>query len=307
MNRKRILLVAIAVALLAALVVVGWLFVWPVRLVWPDRRPVGVLFLASGAHASATNPRGWFNDPTLDVTGPGGPERFRKALLDYADRSIEILKRTGAQGAIVWDLEGEQYPHKTTFIGDPRLLDRLTPEMDVVADDFFARLRNAGFKVGLTIRPQELKFDKFNWPHQTQVFNTKETLLQKIDYAQKRWGVTMFYIDSNGGVRRPDEVWQLRSLAKQRPGILLIPEHTYLPYSGFSAPYASLSKGEPASATKLARKLYPGSFQALDIGDGPEESARIAVARSEGDILLFRAWFWSQECKLLEMFAHEPK
>jgi len=293
--------------LVAALLVAGLLFVWPVRVVWPDRRPVGVLFLASGAHASDSNPRGWFNDKTLDVTGPGGRERFRKALLDYADRSIDILKRTGAQGAIVWDLEGEEYPHKTTFIGDPRRLNRLTPEMEPVADEFFERLRNAGFKVGVTIRPQELKFDKFNWPYQSEVFDTKGTLLEKIDYAQKRWGCTLFYIDSNGGVRRPDEVWQLRSLAKQRPDILLIPEHTYLPYAAFSAPYASLRKGAPASSTKWARKLFPGSFQALDVSDGSEEWARIAVARAEGDILLFRAWVWSQECQLLENFAHEPK
>ena len=85
---------------------------------WPDRRPIGVLFLASHYHSSATNPRGWFNEPSLNFTGTNGVENFRKALMEYTDRSLEILKRTGAQGVIVWDLEGEQYPHKTTFIGD---------------------------------------------------------------------------------------------------------------------------------------------------------------------------------------------
>jgi hypothetical protein len=190
------------------------------------------LFLASNYHSSATNPRGWFNDPSLDVTGADGPQRFRKALLDYTDRSIAILKRTGAQGAIVWDLEGEQFPHKTTYIGDPRLLGRLAPEMVPVVDDFFERLRNAGLRVGLTVRPQQLVFDN-GQPRQTQVFDIKHILLEKIDYARARWGVSMFYVDSNGGIRRPDEVWQLRRLAEQRPDILLIPEHHYLPYSTF--------------------------------------------------------------------------
>jgi len=156
-----------------------WL-IRPVRLHWPDRRPIGVLFLASNFHSSATNPRGWFNDPGLDVTGTNGAQRFRQALLDYTDRSLAILKRTGAQGVIVWDLEGEQFPHKTSFIGDPRLLNRLAPEMAPVADEFFARLRNAGLRVGLTVRPQQLVFD-YGFPSKTQVLNVKQSLLDKID------------------------------------------------------------------------------------------------------------------------------
>ena len=99
---------------------------------WVDRRPIGALFLASDFHASPVNPRGWFNNPSLDVRGNEGAGRFRQAMLDYADRSIAILKRTGARGMIVWDLEGEAFPHKITYVGDPRLLPRLAPEADLV-------------------------------------------------------------------------------------------------------------------------------------------------------------------------------
>lgn len=286
----------------------GVLWLWivePVRVHWPDRRPIGLLFLASNFHSSATNPRGWFNDPSLDVTGPDGPQRFRKALLDYTDRSIAILKRTGAQGAIVWDLEGEEYPHKTTYIGDPRLLGRLAPEMAPVVDEFFRRLRSAGLRVGLTVRPQQLVFDDHGQPRQMQMFNIKRILLDKIDYARARWGATMFYVDSNGGIRRPDEAWQLRRLAEQRPDILLIPEHHYLPYSAFSAPYVALRNGNPAETAGLARKLLPGSFWALDIGDA--SSDQIALAWQQGDVLLFRAWYWNSDCQLLENFTHEQQ
>jgi hypothetical protein len=285
---------------------VAWLWiVEPVRVHWPDRRPIGILFLASNFHSSATNPRGWFNDPGLDVTGPGGQQRFRKTLLDYTDRSISILKRTGAQGAIVWDLEGEEYPHKTTYIGDPRLLDRLAPEMAPVVDEFFGRLRSAGLRVGLAVRPQQLVFDDHGQLRQTQVFNIKRLLLEKIDYARAHWGATIFYVDSNGGIRRPDEVWQLRRLAEQRPDILLIPEHAYLPYTAFSAPYSALRKGDPAETPVWARRLFPGSFEALDIGDASADRAGIDAARQQGNILLFRAWFWNPGCELLEGFAHE--
>ncbi len=257
--------------------------------------------LASNYHSSKTNPRGWFNDPSLDVTGPDGPQRFRKALLDYTDRSIAILKRTGAQGVVVWDLEGEESPHKITYVGDPRLLGRLAPEMAPVADEFFGRLRGAGLRVGLTVRPQQLVFVN-GQPRQTQVLDIKRILLEKIDYARTRWDATIFYVDSNGGIRRPDEAWQLRRLAEQRPGILLIPEHHYLPYSAFSAPYAALHKGDPPVTGGLARKLFPESFQVLYISDDSGDRDKIDAARRQGDVLLFRAWFWSPECQLLEGF-----
>ena len=279
----------------------------PAKFHWADHRPIGALFLASDGHTSTTNPRGWFNDEKLDITGPGGAERFRQALMDYTDRSIAILKRTGAQGVIVWDLEGEQFPHKTTFIGDPRTLDRLAPEMAAAVDEFFARLRDAGFQVGLTIRPQQLVFGENGVPRQTGVLNLQQSLLEKIDYARKRWGATLFYVDSNGGIRRPDEAWQLRRVAEQRPDVLLIPEHHYLPYWAFSAPYSGLRKGDADVTANWARKWYRNAFQVLDISDGASHWEAISAARLNGDILLFRAWHESPEVLLLEKFANEQK
>jgi hypothetical protein len=308
-ERQRSWKVKLAVGILA-LVVVGvitrlWIF-QPTIIHWPDRRPIGTLFLAANFYASATNPRGWFNDPKLDVTGPDGTQRFRKALMDYTDRSLEVLKRTGAQGVIVWDLEGEEFPHKTSYIGDPRLLDELAPEMAATVDEFFARLRNAGLKVGITIRPQQLVFEH-GQPRQTQVLNIKQCLLEKIDYARAHWGVTLFYIDSNGGIRRPDEVWQLRSLAKERPDVLLIPDHHYLPYWAFSAPYVALRKGNSSVTARWAQKLFPGSFQVLDIADAGPDRTKVDAAWRKGDILLFRAWFWNSDCELVEKLAHGQK
>lgn len=137
-NKKVIISLLAAVLLIVA--VITWL-VWPMGVPWPDRRPIGALFPASNYHASAKNPRGWFSDPNLDVTGPGGQERFRKALMDYADSCIAVLKRAGAQGAIVWNIEGEEYPHNISYIGDPRFVKALAPEMAPEAAEFFKRFR----------------------------------------------------------------------------------------------------------------------------------------------------------------------
>jgi hypothetical protein len=304
--KKKLILLVTGLTLVAVMLLTGLWFWLTAGVHWPDRRPIGVLFLASNYHSSPTNPRGWFNDPTLNVIGPDGYERFHKALQEYTDRSLEILKRTGAQGVIVWDLEGEQYPPKTTFIGSPRELKRLAPEMDAVADEFFARLRKAGFKVGITIRPQELVFE-YGMLRQAQVINTRQILREKIDYAKSRWGATLFYIDSNGGVRRPDEILQLRGLAKEQPDCLLIPEHHWLPYRAFSTPYVSLRNGKLTMTPSWMRRLFPDSFQAVDVSDGAQEWEAIAAAQSQGDILLFRAWYESAEVELLANMAKEQE
>ncbi len=292
------------------LLVIGAVVLWksvPANIHWPDRRPIGVLFLASHAHSSATNPRGWFNDPDLDVTGTNGFEAFRKALFHYTDQCIENLKRTGAQGVIVRDLEGEQYPHKTTFIGDPRLVNLLAPEMSPVVDEFFARLRDAGLQVGVTIRPQQIAFGSNGVPHQTMVLDLKMVLLSKIDYARNHWGATIFYLDSNDGFWRPDELWQLREVAAERPDILLIPEHHYLPYRAFSAPYVALRTSKTATASDWTRTLFPSSFEVLDITDATDKINDIKAARLNGDVLLFPAWYGDKSCDLLERFAEQDK
>ena len=294
-KKKLLLYLLIPVAVLILLAI--WI-VWPMGPHWTDRRPIGVLFLASNYHSSSTNPRGWFNDKSLNFTGTNGTELFRKALLNYTDTSITNLKRLSAQGVIVWDLEGEEFPHKTSFIGDPRLLGQLAPEMAPVANEFFKRLKDAGLKVGVTIRPQELVFEGI--PHQEAVLNFKRVLLEKIDYAHTNWGATLFYLDSNSSILRPDEVLQLRELAAERPDILLIPEHHYLPYWAFSAPYVSLRKGNADITTRLARKIFPGSFEVLDIADA--SSDEVATSWHKGDIILFRAWYWNSDCQLLENF-----
>ena len=224
--------------------------------------------------------------------------------MDYADTSISNLTRIGAQGVIAWDLEGEEYPHKTSFIGDPRLLDQLAPEMAPVADEFFKKFKDAGLKVGVTIRPQQLIFDR-GLARQTTVFDIKRVLLEKIDYAQAHWGATLFYVDSNDGFWRPDEAVQLRLVAHERPDILLIPEHHYLPDWAFSAPYVSLRKGDPDVTAGLARTLIPNSFQALDVADASKDE--VAAAMHHGDILLFRAWYWNSDCELLESLQQKQK
>jgi hypothetical protein len=282
-------------AILATLT--GWA-AWP-RLNWTDRRPIGSLFLADYSHRSLTNPRGWFNAPALDFVGTGGRERFQQTLQRYADRAIEVMKAVNSQGMIVWDLEGEEFPQKISYIGDPRLVEKLAPEMAPAIDDFFARFRNSGFRIGMTIRPQELVFPVSGALRQENVWNSGELLLQKIDYARQRWGANLFYIDSTRGILSPREMFNLSWVARRRPEVLLIPEHNQPLYYGFSAPYAALRSN--GSATSAAVHLFsPHAFEVLNISDALGRRGDMATAYRNGDILLFSGWYWSKEADLVK-------
>ncbi|MBV9848790.1 MAG: hypothetical protein JO250_03795 [Armatimonadetes bacterium] len=171
---------------------------FPFRLSWQDRRPIGYLNLCTTVPhpASGKNPRGWFNnDPTVDVTTPEGRQSPQARLLDLADRSIPLLKATNAQGVIIWDIEGQEYPHAMSYVGDPR---HLPAEVDPVADRFFQKFRDAGLRVGVCLRPQKpMKTLYADVPEQVQVADNLYNLNDKIAYAKKRWGCTLFYVDSN--------------------------------------------------------------------------------------------------------------
>jgi hypothetical protein len=98
------------------------------------------------------NPRGWLNDPTIDVTTPAGIASFQKKLLAAADTAIAEMTRVGARGGIIWDIEGQEYD--LAFYGDPAQAETLAPELVGVLDQFVAKFRNAGLQIGFDVEPR---------------------------------------------------------------------------------------------------------------------------------------------------------
>ena len=202
---------------------------------------------------------------------------------------------------IVWDVEGEQYPHKTTYIGDPRLVSRLAPETDGCIDEFFARFRRAHLRTGVTIRPQQLEFGANGVPRQKTAWDYATVLTDKIDYCRRRWGTTLFYVDSNGGALRPLEGVHLRQIAASRPDILLIPEYQHPLYYAFSAPYDDARRGD-GQTSRVLRHLYPHAFKALNVSDIAAHDPAVAErAYRNGDIVLFPAWFCGADCETIRL------
>ena len=177
---------------------------YPFQMNWKDRRPIGAIFLASSGINVATNPRRWImNEGKIDITSDQGKAAFRDALLKMADNSIKVLKDANAQGMITWDPEGQEFL-ESCYYGDPRLTPVLAPETEVkddqgmtAIDEYFDKFRRAGLKVGVCLRPQQITMVNGK-PVQGAADNqhAAEVLKDKLAYAKKRWGCTLFYIDS---------------------------------------------------------------------------------------------------------------
>lgn len=273
---------------------------WPQLLDWKDRRPIGELFLSDPTSApipdSSLNPRNY-------NFVKGAP--FREALLAYADRAIRILKNQGAQGAIVWDLEGQQYPQPdTSYAGDPRNLAKLSPEMDAAADAFFQRFTSAGLKCGLTIRPQQLDFS-VTPPRQRDLNSDAQTanLIEKINYAKKRWGCDLFYVDSDGGPNDATPPSVFSTVLRTVGNVLIIPENIWPKDYAYTAPLASFTAPyKPLHTPASVQAIWPRAFSVTYVGDAPggdlqhdpDRWRAFQEAVKRGDILSFRAWFDDQ-------------
>jgi len=279
---------------------------YPLQVNWNDRRPIGAIFLASSGINVTTNPRRWIlNEGKIDITTGQGKDAFRTALLKLADNSIKVMKDANAQGMITWDPEGQQFLG-SCYYGDPRLTPVLAPETEFkggrgmnAIDEYFEKFRQAGLRVGVCLRPQQITMVGGK-PVQGAGNNQQaaQVLKDKLAYAKKRWGCTLFYIDSTvvvTGESLDPDVFKI--VANAYPDVLLIPENESMRYFAYSAPLNSYMHHKVTSTPIGARMLYPKAFSVLltsDQGDRSEDHDALITAVRNGDILLFNGW-WNSD------------
>ncbi|HEX4086624.1 MAG TPA: hypothetical protein VHY22_17055 [Chthoniobacteraceae bacterium] len=270
---------------------------FPQTLNWTDRRPIAQLMLTSYNGTYATNPNRWFGDGSVNTTTPAGVTAFQQRVIAYAQQSVANCKAENAQAAITWDMEGEYFYQPISYIGDPRLTGTLAPEMDGIADAYYKTFTDAGIKVGMTIRPQQLVLSDSNTQAaQTDVAEPGQLMIQKIGYAVNRWGASVFYVDSNGAPDDPIDPYYFREVTKAFPNILLIPEQSNTGYYGISAPYGQLDMGV-TGVPAAAQWTYPQAFRVFTISDGDVTDNWDTLVNSvaRGDVLFFRGWFSATE------------
>jgi hypothetical protein len=275
---------------------------YPFQVNWKDHRPIGAIFLASSGINVTTNPRRWIlNEGKIDITTGQGKAAFREALLKLADNSIKVLKDSNAQGMITWDPEGQEFL-ESCYYGDPRLTPILAPETEfkddrgtTAIDEYFDRFRRAGLKVGVCLRPQQITMANGK-PVQGAADDQHagQVLKEKLAYAKKRWGCTLFYIDSTVAVTAnsldPDV---FKAVADANPDVLLIPENESMRYFAYSAPLNSYAHHKVTSTPAGARIVYPKAFSVLlaSEGDRTDDHDALVAAVRNGDILVFNGWY----------------
>ncbi len=301
---------------------------YPHELEWPDRRPIGALFI-SRAHQSLEenwpkNPRGWLNAKDLDITTEEGRAEFKDRVMKWAGNVARIGKEMNAQGVVLWDPEGQEYPHMTSYLGDPR---SIPEEMDAIIDEFFKTIRDAGLRTGVCIRPQRPMRPAYGPMVQQIGFKDPQARLAnlsaKIEYAKERWGCTLFYMDSNvvyagdpvkipgvSGYSAYIDADVLRALTLKHPDVLIMPEWECLRTYAYTAPYDQLNYNKRVTPPEDVRLTYPDAFfvNRVDAKSAAEHREGLVSSVEQGNILYYSGWYGAKENDIVKaVYAEADK
>jgi hypothetical protein len=305
-------------AVLAPDVFAAWVHRWPQTLHWQDHRIIGTVYLASSPQGDKHrpggyphNPRRYFNDPSADTQGQ--LPAFQARVLTQAASIVENLRRLNAQGVITWDIEGEEYPQDTSYVCAPDQIGRVAPEMESplaegryrglkLVDAYFKTIHDAGFRVGVCVRPQRFTLNSDGTARQEPVGDAEalQELIRKMRYAHDRWGATIFYLDSTveaDGSTLP--AWVIEQAAASLPDSLLIPEESSPRMYRATAPFKTFLFHGDLGTDQAVRSYYLEAFSANLINDvDPAKlaahSAELTEAVRGGDLLMVHAGYWQQ-------------
>jgi hypothetical protein len=198
--------------------------------------------------------------------------------------------------------------------------------MEGVADEFFKAFTDAGLRTGLCIRPQRPLRSAYQ-PEVSQLgfagrADRCSTLLAKIDYAKKRWGCTLFYLDSNvtwfgDPVKIPDaagytaglDVETLKEITEAHPDVLIVAEWEALRSYAYAAPYSQLNYNKELAPPDNVLLAYPDAFFVNNADEKSINIHRDALVGpvKRGDILFFAGWWPSPENKIVKEIYQKAK
>lgn len=266
----------------------------PPQLAWSDRRPIGMFVLGWKQSAEPGNPNGWFNDTTLDVRTAAGQAELRRRLLVVVDRVIVELRAIDAQGVVWWNPEGNRWLSRLGYIGDAARIATLAPEIDILADEVMHRFTAAGLGTGVVVRPWVLEGDREGLTLRADPAQVRAQLEQRIGYAERRWGCTLFPVmqawNQSTGEQVP--IAELAAVAVAHPRALLVTDHVHPAAAAQRAVVAVSQSSRDLHAGSLIDPealLYPGSPTLIHLQHQPQDQERNALlgqALREGAIAL---------------------
>jgi hypothetical protein len=257
---------------------------------WPDRRPIAQLYVAAPEHRSEINPAGYLQDASLDCINPEGRVNLRERFRQWTQETIAGMRDMGAQGGACWNIDGHRYGPQ--YLGCPDSAAIINPEIAPIADEYFATIRGAGYKVGGCVRSDELIGSELvPSPH------PYATLLRKLHFVRKRWLWKIVYIDSNVRPAPPKAVrndWQWGPLLpastwarlhKELSDVLFWPEHENEEYYSSSAPFSELGDAE-LGAPSFIREYMPTAFGIINCNPTTDAAGNAVTAEGRFDELV---------------------
>ena len=308
---------------------------YPSQMTWTDKRILGTAYLASSPASTGdvtqpggypTNPRRYYNDPTVDITTAAGLQTFQDRILAQAASNVTDARNMNAQGVITWDIEGEEYPQTTSYVCSPDQIAAVAPEMESTITDntssfygqklddaYFNTMTTAGLRVGLCLRPQVFTLGPNSRASQVTL-STNQAIISNLEskarYANSRWGATLFYVDSTvnaaGGTLDPAIFQQV---ATDLPSFLFIPEESTTRYYAYTAPFYSFIFHTTTGTAASVYGVYPKAFGANLVNDvAPSTLAQytpqLIQSVEDGDILMGHADYWqANDPTLVSIYA----
>ena len=316
----------------------SWAKIWPPQLKWKDRRPIGTVYLATSPSGNAMQPGGYANNPRryfnnssvdeFDVTNTTGLAKFQARVLRQARSNVVNMQRLGAQGAITWDVEGEQYPQSTSYVCQPDAIATIAPEMETrvvesrspyagmkLDDAYFRIMKDAGFRIGVCVRPQHFTLHKDGSAQQEYLANSAvgDEMIRKMKFAHDRWGATLFYVDSSvekDGAVLDASIFQ--RLAQTFPDCLIMPEESTPKYYAYTAPFQTFIFHGDLGTDPSIRAYYPDAFSVNLVNDVNARTLAAKVPQltrsvKNGDILMGHVGYWQANNPTIGSIYHAGK
>src|ERR1700722_20249024 len=293
----------------------------PYQVQWNDRRPIAAMYIGNNSlYNSTTNPQGWATNEGIDATD--GENAFASSLLNIVANQIVSMISQDDQRVITWDIEGEADIGgvNPTYIGDPSMATTIAPELAAsvstltlslsstasnyyvpdagsLANEYFDMFRNAGFEVGLTIRPEQKVVEGtagLQVVFDTNAADMQTELINEIDYAYTNWDCTLFYIDSIGGVAGNNIAPMLAAAHAAYPNVLLIPEGASNVVDWASSSSYLQNTNDPANlqlggsdTPSSVKAAYPNAFSVmLDYTPDTQNLPAMVQSVAQGDIII---------------------
>jgi hypothetical protein len=245
------------------------------------------------------------------VAANGGQTNWALHAIAAFQAAISAALAQGAQGIVVWDIEGERGGQSNpAYIGDPQTATSAGVAMEMlqpnpgnpsvigptqsVADYCFSLVRAAGLKVGVTSRCDLLNSSATNQTQYSSLDQAVADQTRKADYANTRWGATIFYCDSADGGSSPANGGQeFAALHAAFPSYLFIPEFERDGNISQNAAGEDLFAGNAAPFTVsmnggdwLDRGTYPQAFTVVAVDVDGLSAAVQASDAAQGDIIM---------------------